>query len=76
MPTYKRKLPTDIEYEHNRECFKRVSPGEQRKQALVDREILVGLKRIEEKIDKFIEGQDAKQHGNMESAKTAAHHGT
>ena len=57
MTQYNRRLPTDIEQQY----FKRQSPGVERKEALVSHEILEGLRRIEQKLDKiFLEGKNVK----------------
>jgi hypothetical protein len=51
---FPRKSPQDLKYELEKQAFIRKSPGDERKDALVDREILEGLKRIEDKIDKMM----------------------
>ena len=54
MTTFPRKLPSDLQHEHNKQNFIRKSPGDERRDALVDREVLQMLKRIEDKVDVII----------------------
>jgi hypothetical protein len=51
---FPRKLPSDTKYEHDRSQFIRKSPGDERKDALVSRQLLQGLKDIEDKLDKVL----------------------
>jgi hypothetical protein len=51
---FPRKSPQDLQYELEKQAFIRKSPGDERKDALVSLEIIQGLKRIEDKLDKLI----------------------
>ena len=57
---YPRNNPDDV--------FIRISPGQQRKDALVYWELIRGLDRINQKIDEFLEKYNDRQHGTLEQS--------